>query len=138
MERARRDPYASWLVGMTIIVLLLGAATTLFVRDASFQDAYALPQARVVLKSESPIERHFQNAFVYQRPYSLASRSRVSGIFAHPPYDFRGFRWLAGLANGLNNLGFHFISVVCHFALQVCILFRTTVLSVYVSFPVQS
>jgi signal transduction histidine kinase len=36
---------------MTIIVLLLGAATTLFVRDASFQDAYALPQARVVFET---------------------------------------------------------------------------------------
>jgi signal transduction histidine kinase len=51
VERARRDPYASWLVGMTIIVLLLGAATTLFVGDASFQDAYALPQARVVFET---------------------------------------------------------------------------------------
>jgi signal transduction histidine kinase len=46
--RARTDPYTSWLVGLTLIVLLLVATSALFVTHPSIQDAYALAQARLV------------------------------------------------------------------------------------------
>ncbi len=55
MQRARSDPYTSWLLGITLIVFLLGAASTFFVSSPWFQDAYALPQARIVLETAMAI-----------------------------------------------------------------------------------
>jgi signal transduction histidine kinase len=49
--RPRADAYTSWLVGLTLIVLLLGATTALFLTHPSIQDAYALPQARLVFET---------------------------------------------------------------------------------------
>src|SRR6188768_1277018 len=51
MEGARKDTYTSWLVGLTFIVLSLGAATGFFVANPALQDAYALPEARLVLET---------------------------------------------------------------------------------------
>ena len=51
MEPARSDAYTSWLVGLTFIVLALGAATGFFVANPSLQSAYALPEARLVLET---------------------------------------------------------------------------------------
>jgi signal transduction histidine kinase len=51
MERGRTDSYTSWLLGLTLIVFLLGAASTLFVGSPWFKDAYELPQARLVLET---------------------------------------------------------------------------------------
>ena len=48
---SRADPYTNWLLGLTLIVFLLAAATALFVGTARFQDAYALPQARLALET---------------------------------------------------------------------------------------
>ena len=51
MERARTDAYASWLAGLTFVVLALGATTGFFVVNPSLQNAYALPEARLVLET---------------------------------------------------------------------------------------
>jgi signal transduction histidine kinase len=51
VEPARSDTYTSWLVGLTFIVLALGAATGFFVANPSLQSAYALPEARLVLET---------------------------------------------------------------------------------------
>jgi signal transduction histidine kinase len=47
----RSDPYRSWLVGLTLIGLALSATTALFLTHPSLQDAYALPQARLVFET---------------------------------------------------------------------------------------
>jgi signal transduction histidine kinase len=51
VTNTRPDAYRSWLVGLTLIVLLLGATTALFLVYPSLRDAYPLPQARLVFQT---------------------------------------------------------------------------------------
>lgn len=49
MQRSQTDTYSSWLLGLILLLALLGSATALFVSNPQLQDAYFLPQARLVL-----------------------------------------------------------------------------------------
>ena len=49
VQRSSRDIYSSWLLGEILLVALLGSATTLFLSNPQLQDAYFLPEVRLVL-----------------------------------------------------------------------------------------
>lgn len=49
MQRSSHDIYSSWLLGEILLVALLASATTLFLTNPQLQDAYVLPEVRLVL-----------------------------------------------------------------------------------------
>jgi signal transduction histidine kinase len=49
--QSQRDPYRSWLVGLSLIGVALSATTALFLTHPSLQSAYELPQARLVFET---------------------------------------------------------------------------------------
>ncbi len=49
MQRSSHDIYSSWLLGEILLVALLASATALFLTNPQLQDAYVLPEVRLVL-----------------------------------------------------------------------------------------